>query len=90
VLAAHPRGGEVAARLVELDPRNTAVAADLVAGPGLSSVDFGTGDASRTDAYDGVVPADLVLLCGLFGNITDDDILATIAAAAGSPAPAGR
>jgi hypothetical protein len=83
VLATHPRGGDVTARLVELDPRNTAVARDLVADAGLSSVEVVTGDASDRDAYAGLVPADLVLLCGLFGNITDDDIRATISAARG-------
>ena len=32
VLATHPRGAEVTARLVELDPRNTAVARELADG----------------------------------------------------------
>ena len=81
VLRTHPRGTDVTARLVELDPRNTAVARELA--NGLSSVDVVTGDASRTDAYAGLVPADLVLLCGLFGNITDEDIRTTISAARG-------
>ena len=81
VLATHPRGADVTARLVEIDPRNTAVAHELA--DGLSSVDIVTGDASLVDAYAGFVPADLVLLCGLFGNITDEDIRATVSAARG-------
>jgi hypothetical protein len=36
------------------------------------------GDASTTSAYEGAVPADLVLVCGIFGNIGDDDIVRTI------------
>lgn len=44
------------------------------------------GDASVTSAYVGAVPADLVLLCGIFGNISDADIRATVAMAA---APGG-
>ncbi len=36
------------------------------------------GDASITDAYKGAVPADLILMCGVFGNITADDIANTI------------
>lgn len=36
------------------------------------------GDAGVTDAYAGMVPADLVLACGVFGNITDADIEHTI------------
>jgi len=84
VLASHPRGADVTARLVELDPRNTAVARELANGPSsVDSVDIVTGDASLVEAYAGLVPADLVLLCGLFGNITDDDIRATISAARG-------
>ena len=29
------------------------------------------GDAGTSDAYAGAVPADLVLACGIFGNISD-------------------
>ena len=84
VLASHPRGADVTARLVELDPRNTAVARELANGPSsVDSVDIVTGDASLVEAYAGLIPADLVLLCGLFGNITDEDIRATISAARG-------
>ena len=36
------------------------------------------GDASTTSAYAGAVPADLVLVCGIFGNISDDDIHNTV------------
>jgi hypothetical protein len=31
-------------------------------------------DAPQTDAYLGAVPADLVLLCGIFGDLTDSDV----------------
>ena len=37
-----------------------------------------TGDASLTDAYAGLVPADLVMVCGVFGNITGSDIRRTV------------
>ena len=36
------------------------------------------GDASLTSAYSGAVPARIVLACGVFGNITDEDIRHTI------------
>ena len=65
---------DVAARLVELDPELAATAA-AHAPPG---VDVVCGDASTTSAYAGAVPADLVLACGIFGNITDDDIHNTV------------
>ncbi|WP_229821358.1 MULTISPECIES: hypothetical protein [Streptomyces] len=31
------------------------------------------GDAASTHLYAGMAPADLVLMCGVFGNITDED-----------------
>ena len=37
-----------------------------------------SGDAALTDHYAGMVPAYLVLACGVFGNITDDDVRRTI------------
>ncbi len=33
-----------------------------------------TGDAGNTTSYAGWVPADLVLMCGVFGNISDEDV----------------
>lgn len=38
-------------------------------------------DAGTTDAYERAVPADPVLLCGIFGNVSDADVEGTIAAA---------
>jgi hypothetical protein len=38
------------------------------------------GDAALTDAYTDVVPADVVLVCGVFGNIPDEDVERTIGA----------
>ena len=35
-------------------------------------------DAGTTASYAGAVPADLVLVCGVFGNITDADMMHTI------------
>jgi hypothetical protein len=77
VLAGHPRRGDVTARLVELDPRNTEVARRLAAEAGLTGVDVVTGDASLASQYADIAPADLVLVCGLFGNVTDADVEAT-------------
>ncbi|SEO06537.1 methyltransferase [Actinacidiphila rubida] len=73
-LDGHPRRADVTARLVELDPRNTAAARRAAAALGLTGLDAVTGDAAVTDAYADLAPADLVLLCGLFGNITLADI----------------
>ena len=82
VLADHPRRDDVTAQLVELDPRNAAEAARIVAAAGLRAVEVRVGDAALTDHYADLAPADLVLLCGIFGNITDADIKATVGYAA--------
>jgi hypothetical protein len=79
VLADHPRRADVRARLVELDPELSGFAAERARGLGLNQIEVVTGDASRTDEYDGMLPADLVLACGIFGNISDEDIERTIA-----------
>ncbi|WP_319458862.1 class I SAM-dependent methyltransferase family protein [Micromonospora sp. RTP1Z1] len=78
VLAAHPRRDDVIACLVELGPRNAEVARAAAAAAGLSAVQVVVGDAALTDHYAGLVPANLVLVCGIFGNIVDADIRATV------------
>ncbi|MGW0811295.1 class I SAM-dependent methyltransferase family protein [Nonomuraea sp. NPDC002799] len=78
VLAEHPRRDDVRARLVELDPRNTAAARTLAEAARLEQVDVVTGDAALIDHYQGMTPADLVLACGIFGNVSDDDIKRTV------------
>jgi hypothetical protein len=77
VLAAHPRGRDARARLVESDERNVAVA--RAAG---SRAEIIQGDAGLTAAYDGLVPADLVLAAGVLGNLVDADVRRTVTACA--------
>ena len=77
-LADHPRRHDVQARLVELDPRNAGIAFRAAAAARLDKVEVVAGDASTTTAYEGAVPADVVLACGVFGHATDDDIRRTI------------
>jgi hypothetical protein len=78
VLETHPRRDDVTARLVELDPRNVSHARSLARD--LPRVEILEGDASLTDNYAGLVPARIVLMCGVFGNIGDEDIQRTIEA----------
>lgn len=77
VLPDHPRRDDVRARLVELDP---GLAADARrAARGLPGVEVVEADAANCAAYAGLVPADLVLVCGVFGNIADEQVRHTIA-----------
>jgi hypothetical protein len=80
VLAGHPRRDEVRARLVELDERNAAVARQAARAAGLDGVEMLRADAGITDACAGAVPAQIVVVCGILGNITVSDIQATVAA----------
>ena len=66
--------------LVELDPRNVAEARRVIKKAPLDGVEVVMGDAGTTDVYVDAVPADLLMLCGVFGNISDEDIEATVKA----------
>lgn len=74
----HRRRDDVSARLVELDPRIAETARAATDAAGLRSVEPVVADAGVTDSYAGAVPGNLVLACGVFGNITDADIARTI------------
>ncbi|MET0699011.1 MAG: class I SAM-dependent methyltransferase [Mycobacterium sp.] len=78
VLPTHPRRGDVTARLVELNPDIAAVARTTAAELGLTAVEVVTGDAALVSAYAGLAPADVVLACGIFGNVSEADIRNTI------------
>jgi hypothetical protein len=78
VLPAYPRRSDVTARLVEFDEQNVMLARRAASAAGLDGVEVLVGDASITDAFAGTVPADLILLCGVFGNISTADIANTI------------
>jgi hypothetical protein len=93
VVASHPRGREVSALLVELDPALAAFARAraAAAGAGLAErIRIVEGDASQCRWYADDVPADIVLVCGVFGNISAADIAATIEAMRGFCVPGGH
>ncbi len=68
----------VSATLVELQPQIADTARSAAAAARLSRVEVRQTDAGHTDAYAGVPPADIVLLVGIFGNISIDDLRRTI------------
>jgi hypothetical protein len=80
VLAGRGDADRVTALLVEKDVGLSARARD-VAGPLPAQIDVRQADAAQSDVYAGAVPAELVLLCGIFGNVSDADVQATVDAA---------
>jgi hypothetical protein len=83
VLPDHPRRDDVRAVLVETDARNVGVARRAAAGQGLSGVEVRQADAGVVAGFADALPADVLLLCGIFGNISDRDIRHTVLAAPG-------
>lgn len=63
---------------MELDRRNVEVARASAAEAGLPQVEVLEGDAAVSDVYAPFVPADIVLACGIFGNISDQDLERTV------------
>jgi predicted RNA methylase len=80
VLAGRDDRARVHALLVEAEPRLVERAETAARAAGATHVTAVVGDAALTDAYAGVAPADLVLVCGVFGNIADEDVERTIGA----------
>jgi hypothetical protein len=89
VLASRPDAGRVRALLVEADERNAALARGRAARLPEATVDVLQADAGVLGAYAGWVPADLVLLAGVLGNIPDGDVEATVRALPQLCAPGG-
>ncbi len=87
VLPRHPRRDDVSAVLVEADPRNAELARTGAAEAGLSRVEVREADAGRVDSFADALPADVLMLCGIFGNVSDEDIERTIGSAPGLCAP---
>jgi hypothetical protein len=79
-LAGRSDAARVAATLIEFDPGLGRAALHEAGRLGLEGVEVRCTDAGGTRAYAGVGPADLLLLCGVFGNITDEDVHRTLRA----------
>lgn len=80
VLAGRSDADRVTALLVEYDT-GLAARARQAAQALTARVNVQQADAAQSDVYAGAVPADLVLFCGIFGNISDADVQATVEAA---------
>lgn len=67
------------ALLVEWDERNVRAARQRVDDAALTNrVTVKAADAGGTDAYQEIVPAGVILVCGVFGSLTDEDIDRTV------------
>jgi hypothetical protein len=70
----NPRARDVHGCVVELDPELAARAREHLP----PRVDVVIADAGMSTAYEQAVPADLVLVCGVFGNISHADMERTV------------
>ncbi|MEH1921718.1 class I SAM-dependent methyltransferase family protein [Nostoc sp.] len=72
-LSNHPRAKDVHARLVELNPQLVERGQETIESLGLTKqIEFINGDATISSNYVGAVPADIVIVCGVFGNLADE------------------
>jgi hypothetical protein len=70
--------------LIEADPGNAALATDRAEQAGIGSlVEVRRADASMVSSFADALPADVLLLCGIFGNVSEPDIERTVRAAPG-------
>lgn len=74
VLADRPEAERVEAVLVEITPELAERARSVAAAAGLDRVQVRTGDAGDPHVYADCAGADLLVLAGLFGNISDADV----------------
>jgi hypothetical protein len=86
-LEGHSRRDEVSAILLELNAENVESARSLAREAGLKTVVVLQADASLTDTYAEYVPADVLLVCGVFGHLTEPLIRRAIEQLPGLCAP---
>ena len=90
VVAGHARRRDVDAVLIEQDARLVAAANQRCTETGLApQIAVRQGDAGDVAVSSDVIPVDLLMLCGIFGNISDADIATTVNATPQLVAPGG-
>ncbi|RAO03697.1 hypothetical protein GAR05_00677 [Micromonospora saelicesensis] len=80
VLASRSDAQRVHGTLLEYDAGNVTAAQAAADQAGLSNIVIRQADAGQLSSYLGAAPADLVLMVGVFGNISDADVERTVAA----------
>ncbi len=83
----HDRAADITGYLVESDEHNVHQAAVALRAARLHGIAAVRADASEIDAYREMPRADLLLLCGIFGNVSDEDVQSTVTYASSLCAP---
>ncbi len=81
---------DVSAVLVELDPDLARAAGAAARALGLDAVEVRVADAGTVHTIADVVPADVLMLCGIFGNVIDEDVRRTVRALPSLLSPGAR
>lgn len=69
----HPRAKDVSARLVEINSNLVERGRATIESLGLAKqIEIINGDATLATNYVGAVPADIVIVCGVFGNLAQE------------------
>ncbi len=68
----------MASVLVEIDAGNAGWAREAAARAGLGRFEVVEADAASSDVNAPYIPADVLLACGIFGNITEEDLERTV------------
>jgi len=91
VLAARMASRPAVAVLVERDPTLARRACEAAASAGLAAgaLDVRRADAGAPRAFADVLPVDVLLLCGIFGNLADADVEAVIGVLPAMVVPGG-
>jgi Methyltransferase domain len=79
---------DVAVVLVELDEELVRAAVIAAAAAGIAA-DVRSGDAGVATTWSDVLPVDVLMLCGVLGNVADDDVERTVAAVRSMLTPGG-
>jgi hypothetical protein len=88
VLAETPDTNRPALVLVELDAELASSASERARAAEVTAQVI-VGDAGRSTTWREHLPADLLMLCGIFGNISDADIRTTVTASPSMLTPGG-
>src|SRR4029453_9345980 len=72
------RAADVSGLLLELDAENVAEARRSLRAAGLAGIRGAQAYAGTNHPYTSAVPADVVLLCGIFGNVSQEDVRNTV------------